>query len=351
MSLISLFADLDLRSIQFPTPFALAVVTVIGYLVGRQRRKRSEASDTEARRELKRAQAVAKELEKIAELVRRHLATHHASVVRFKNRVLTLGGEQSEGAWQELCRESEGMLKPTLKLAAQLAHAYDEIRQQSNHLMTFTEVRTDALTGVSNRRALDETMASMFAMMNRYELPFSIVILDIDHFKKINDDQGHLYGDSILKSVAKMLDDNVRDTDVVTRYGGEEFVIVLPQTSLIGATVFSDRLRQQIEQNLPLTMSGGVAGAVDGDNPQTLLSRADAALYSAKAAGRNRVFFHTGLEIRPAGDIDPTTQMIAPADEHGSAVAKIPALTDVSALMNMPTLTDMPAITGPEQTV
>ena len=295
-----LFGEIDLSTIHFPTPVALAIVTVIGYLIGRRRRNGDEEADNQARRELKRAQAVAKELEKIADLVRRHLATHHASVVRFKNRMLSLGETQNESAWQELCKESESMLKPTLKLAAQLANAYDEIRQQSNHLMTFTEVRTDPLTGVSNRRALDETLISMFAMMHRYELPFSIVIVDIDHFKKINDEQGHLYGDSILKSVAKLLDDNVRDTDVVTRYGGEEFVIVMPQTPLSGACEFSDRLRQDVERNLPLTISGGVAAAVDGDNPQTLLARADAALYSAKAAGRNRVYFHTGLEIRPS---------------------------------------------------
>jgi diguanylate cyclase len=309
--LATLFAELDFSSIHLPVPVALAAVTVIAYLVGRRRRSGIEEADNQARRELKRAQAVAKELEKIAELVRRHLATHHASVVRFKNKMLSLGGTPNESAWQELCKESEGMLRPTLKLAAQLANAYDEIRQQSNHLMTFTEVRTDALTGVSNRRALDETLVSMFAMMNRYELPFSIVIVDIDHFKRINDEQGHLYGDSILKSVAKLLDDNVRDTDVVTRYGGAEFVIVMPQTPLSGACIFSDRLRQNIEQSLPLTISGGVASAVDGDNPQTLLARADAALYSAKAAGRNRVFYHSGLDIRPTAEGDQ--QPILPA--------------------------------------
>ena len=98
--------------------------------------------------------------------------------------------------------------------------------------MTFTEVRTDPLTGVSNRRALDETLESMFAMMHRYEHPFSVVLLDIDNFKQINDEQGHLYGDRMLKAVSRLLDDNVRDTDMVARYGGEEFVIVMPQTTL-----------------------------------------------------------------------------------------------------------------------
>jgi diguanylate cyclase len=291
----------DLWSMQLPVPVALAAVALIGYLVGRRGREQHQVSkEAQARRELKRAQAVAKELERIAVAVRRSIATHHSSVLKFKDRVSTLGGGDQDGSWQELCMEAEGMLKPTLKLASQLAAAYDEIRQQSNNLMTFTEVRTDPLTGVSNRRALDETLESMFAMMHRYEHPFAVMLLDIDHFKMINDEQGHLYGDRMLKAVARMMDDNVRDTDLVARYGGEEFVIIMPQTMLQGATIFAERLRRRIEQQLPLTVSGGVAAATEGDNPQTLLARADAALYSAKAAGRNRLFRHTGLAIQSA---------------------------------------------------
>jgi hypothetical protein len=85
---------------------------------------------------------------------------------------------------------------------------------------------------------------------------------------------------------------------MVTRYGGEEFVIVMPQTMLEGACVFANRLRERAESKLPLTLSAGVAAAVDGDNAQTLLARADAALYGAKAAGRNQVFYHNGLQIQ-----------------------------------------------------
>jgi diguanylate cyclase (GGDEF)-like protein len=189
------------------------------------------------------------------------------------------------------------MLKPTLRLAAQIAHAYDEIRQQSNHLMSFTEVRTDPLTRVSNRRALDETLETMFSLLNRYDQKFSVAIFDIDHFKRLNDEHGHIYGDSALQSVAKSIDSNVRDTDVVARYGGEEFVVVMPHTGLEGACIFAERLRAKIELALNLTVSGGVAMAGDGDNPQSLLSRADAALYCAKAAGRNLVYRHCGGEI------------------------------------------------------
>jgi diguanylate cyclase (GGDEF)-like protein len=279
-------------------PVALAAVAVLGYLVGRRRTGGPDSPEMQSRRELKRAQHVARELEKIAESVRQHLATHHSSIVQFKDRVFSLGAEKNEASWQELCTEAEGMIRPTLKLATQLASAYDEIRQQTGYLMSFTEVRTDPLTGVSNRRALDEQLTSHFALMHRYETPFSVVILDIDHFKKINDEQGHLYGDSVLASVAKVLADCVRDTDMVTRYGGEEFVIVMPQTMLEGACVFANRLRERTESKLPLTVSGGVASAVDGDNAQTLLARADAALYGAKAAGRNQIFYHNGLQIQ-----------------------------------------------------
>jgi diguanylate cyclase len=312
-----LLSEFDLSNIHVHpfTLVALSAVALIGYWVGRRNREQQQlSSEVQARRELKRAQAVAKELERIAVAVRRSIATHHSSVLKFKDRVSSLGGDQQEAAWQELCCEAEGMLKPTLKLAAQLASAYDEIRQQSNNLMTFTEVRTDPLTGVSNRRALDETLESMFAMMHRYEHPFSVVLLDIDNFKQINDEQGHLYGDRMLKAISRLLDDNVRDTDMVARYGGEEFVIVMPQTTLDGATIFCERLRSRVEQQLPLTVSGGISVAADGDNPQTLLARADAALYSAKAAGRNRLFRHNGLTILPVTDV--------PVEEQQAVIAE-----------------------------
>src|SRR5262249_38055526 len=149
----------------------------------------------------------------------------------FKDRVGELSAQEKEAAWQELCTEAEQVLKPTLRLAEQIARAYDEIRQQTNHLMAFTEVRTDPLTRVNNRRGLDETLESMLALMERYEQPFSLAIFDIDHFKEVNDSQGHLHGDRTLQAVARILDDSVRDTDLVARYGGEEFVVVMAHTT------------------------------------------------------------------------------------------------------------------------
>jgi diguanylate cyclase (GGDEF)-like protein len=236
-------------------------------------------------------------LEKIAWMVRRNLAKHHSSLSKFKQRVSELNVQEQEAAWTDLCREASEILTPTLRLASQIANAYDEIRQQSNQLMAFTEARTDPLTGVGNRRGLDDSLSAQLAMMSRYEVGFSAAIFDIDHFKHVNDEQGHLQGDRMLQKVASLLDQSARETDYVARYGGEEFVVVMPRTDLDGACVFAERIRTTVEGELPLTVSGGVTAALDGDTPEALMARADAALYQAKAAGRNAVCRHSGVEI------------------------------------------------------
>lgn len=284
-------------SVGIPAPVALAAVALIGYLFGQRTHIGKPADTDQGRLEVRRAKLVARELEKIAESVRKDLATHRASVSKFKERVTQLGLNEKDASWQDLRKEAEEMLKPTLKLAMQISGAYDEIRQQSTQLLTFTEVRTDPLTGISNRRALDETLENMFAMLSSFEHPFSVAIFDIDHFKQINDQQGHLEGDRTLKKFACLLADSVRETDMVARFGGEEFVVVMPHTELDGALIFCERLRKTVDKLLPLTISGGLAQACAADTPQTLLSRADSALYSAKAGGRNCVFQHDGKEI------------------------------------------------------
>jgi diguanylate cyclase len=284
----------DIWSVQIPIPLALAVVAAIGYLMGRRNQKSTNEMINHSKRELKHAQTVAAELEKITLGIRKSLTKHHANVARFKDRIGKLGDQHEESAWKELCREAEEMLKPTLKLATQMANAYDEIRQQSANLMTFTEVRTDPLTNVKNRRALDDAVQAQFALMGRYDTPFSLVMFDIDHFKRINDEHGHLYGDQMLQELAKLLDEFVRETDIVTRYGGDEFVVVMPQTDLDGASLLCERLRAKVREKISVTISGGVASAQKGDTQATLLKRADSALYQAKTSGRNSVYQNDG---------------------------------------------------------
>jgi len=290
---------------------ALAALALLGYLVSRWRRPTDNDLALRSRRELKRAQAVAQELEKIAWTVRQSLSRHHASVLKFKERVGRLSECQQDTTWKDLCREAEEILKPTLQLAAQLVGAYDEIRQQSAALMSFTEIRSDPLTGVLNRRGLDDTLQTQIALLDRYHTPFAVVMFDIDHFKEVNDREGHLHGDVILQELAHLFDECVRETDVVARYGGEEFVVVMPQTELAGACVLSDRLRCRIAERMRITVSGGVAAARDGDSPESLLARADTALYGAKSAGRNRVYRHLGDVVLPVADAEVHDDAIA----------------------------------------
>lgn len=292
-----LFAAWDVWMVHIPIPLALAVVATLGYLMGRRTKKMTNEMVEHSMRELRHAQIVASELEKITWGVRKSLAKHHANVTRFKDRISKLNDQHDDSVWKELCREAEEVLKPTLKLATQIANAYDEIRQQSANLMTFTDVRTDPLTNVKNRRVLDDTIQAQFALMSRYETPFSLVMFDIDHFKNINDEQGHLHGDRMLQDLARLLDEYVRETDIVTRYGGDEFVVVMPQTDHKGACLLSERLRAMVQQKLSLTVSGGVSSAEKGDTKDTLLARADAALYQAKTSGRNCVYWNDGADM------------------------------------------------------
>lgn len=304
-----------------PAPVALATVALIGYLMGRKTNRSAGTSEFNGNRELRRAENVIRELESISREVRRNLASHHASILRFKERINQLGGLHDGSTWQELSDEAERVLKPTLKLSTQIAHAYDEIRQQTNMLMLFTEVRTDPLTGLSNRRGMEETLNRLFALNNRYHTAFTVAMLDLDHFKSVNDQLGHLQGDQLLREFSSLLADTARETDLTARYGGEEFIVVMPQTDLLGACVFCERLRQKVERQLGVTVSIGVTQAQEGDSLHSLLSRADAALYGAKAHGRNCVFRHTGQ----------ATESVAELLESASGRRRAGAQSDIHA--------------------
>lgn len=163
---------------------------------------------------------------------------------------------------------------------------------------------TDRLTGLYNRMRLDETFDREIRRTQRYGQCFSIILLDIDHFKSINDTHGHQAGDRVLIAVAGILRDHIRRTDEIGRWGGEEFMILCPETDLDGALTLAENLRRQLAATpMPpadsVTASFGVACHVEGDEPQDMVSRADRALYAAKRAGRNRV------AGQPAGSAAP----------------------------------------------
>ena len=164
----------------------------------------------------------------------------------------------------------------------------------------FEAAHLDALTGVLNRRALEERIEAELAYANRHGTPVSVVIFDIDHFKKVNDTYGHLAGDAVLRAVAGLARHSLRAEDTIGRYGGEEFVVVARGITPPEARALAERMRQTVEAttvpyeaaSLKVTASSGVASIDEcGDKRDrtTLLALADGRLYRAKGAGRNRV--------------------------------------------------------------
>ena len=176
--------------------------------------------------------------------------------------------------------------------------------------LAVAEVRaaTDALTGLPNARSLRENLVRMVAQASRSNLPLSAVLCDLDHFKQINDVYGHEKGDQALAAASAALRSSLRESDLAGRYGGEEFLILLPDTPLEGAVVLAEKLRDEVARvNVPgidraITASFGVASfpsdTPDGD---MLVRMADRALYAAKALGRNCVVTSAELLARSAG--------------------------------------------------
>ena len=155
----------------------------------------------------------------------------------------------------------------------------------------------DPLTECFNKKEIEILLEKFLKESLRYHKPLSVLMLDIDFFKKVNDTYGHLAGDFVLKEVADIIKSTIRNSDVCGRFGGEEFIIVLPNTKLSGAMKLAERIRENIQnhkftfknQEIPITVSIGITSESKNDSLFSLIERADEALYEAKNKGRNRV--------------------------------------------------------------
>jgi len=180
------------------------------------------------------------------------------------------------------------------------AYRNQDQRERLEHLATI-----DPLTGVKNRRSMDEELDAAAANAERSGLPYALVMLDIDHFKKINDVYGHGVGDNVLTDLVALIEHNTRKSDQLFRYGGEEFVLLLPGVDGSSLQTVMNNLQQVLRRHLkypggPVTSSFGVALLGHGESVESWLARADEALYQAKEAGRDRIVF-----------ADESTQLVA----------------------------------------
>jgi diguanylate cyclase (GGDEF)-like protein len=207
--------------------------------------------------------------------------------------------------------------------------AEDSIRQQEMELVSFLTKQgsmavenarlttIDPLTGLYNRRAMQSEFERQFKAVKRYSRPLSIIMMDIDHFKHYNDNNGHQAGDSLLSTMGSILLKSIREVDIAARYGGEEFLLILPETPLVGATVVAKRLEKKIAETKfefaekqpmgSISVSQGVATFMPGtEEPNEIIKNADIALYAAKEAGRKTIRIWV-----PAGNIS-VSELLSP---------------------------------------
>ncbi|MBN8530659.1 MAG: diguanylate cyclase [Alphaproteobacteria bacterium] len=212
---------------------------------------------------------------------------------------------QDPGKMKDLMREllegAKRLREKSEQMDQRLASSRDEVEQLRRDMDKITkEAERDFLTGVSNRKSFDKALTRQLAASQESGVPFCLLMADVDHFKQYNDNWGHLLGDEVLKVVAKSMVDSVKGKDVVSRFGGEEFAVILPNTPLQGGLVVAEQIRDTIAGSDlrrrdtgamcgNVTISIGVAAFRKGDTPESIIKRADKALYRSKADGRNRV--------------------------------------------------------------
>ena len=208
---------------------------------------------------------------------------------------------QLEKIVQTVASNTENMMAQNAALEAKLAQSSEAMLDMQRDLeLARKEALTDGLTNLANRKAFDSEMDRILRETEEGQLTFSVIMMDIDHFKSFNDNFGHQVGDQVLKLVARTIKDGVKGRDVAARYGGEEFAVILPETNIEGALQVGDSLRKAVaskdivnrntgEKIARITLSGGCAEYIRGETIEQMIERADSALYTAKHNGRNQI--------------------------------------------------------------
>lgn len=205
-----------------------------------------------------------------------------------------------------IAAETTSIVDRQTRLQGQLLESSQQLAEMRVVLDTARrEAMTDGLTGIANRRGFDQALAAAADAAVQTGMPLTLLMVDIDHFKRFNDTHGHLVGDHVLKLVAKVLTEGVKGRDTVARYGGEEFSVILPRTELANAVTLAEQLRASVGSRQiinrtrnanygSVTLSIGAAEYRPGEDLSVLMRRADEALYTAKRGGRNRVCAEEG---------------------------------------------------------
>ena len=305
---------------------------VLGWWLRGTVRPATDDAETASHLDAQHAREALERVRALTERVAENVGAHTTRVQEISDEIsaktaTSQGGESGD----DILASISQLFAANEKMHEQLAQAENRMKEQAEEIESqVTIARTDALTGIDNRRAFDDDLQQCVNNWHRLKTPFSMLILDVDHFKKFNDTHGHQAGDEVLKGVARAIADCTRDVDLVSRYGGEEFAVIFPGTDLEAAKIVAEKARSAIESSvfhyqqteLSVRASLGIAQALDDETGASLVKRADTALYLAKERSRNCCFYHDGqrghlLEFADEKEAEPPET--APADEESPA--------------------------------
>lgn len=224
----------------------------------------------------------------------------NSKLTTVRNTLNTMSLPADIGKCQELIlAEVDKVIRTNTELRGELGKAQEQLARQKQLIDSLQiAATTDRLTKVGNRASFEDFFRAAYERFKLGGAPFSLIMLDVDHFKRINDEHGHIIGDRVLEALADKLRVCLRATDFIARYGGEEFAVILEKSSLSESIHVAENLRDSVEttvfrvegKHLRLTVSMGCASAERGDNTKDIIARADEELYKAKRYGRNVVF-------------------------------------------------------------
>jgi len=308
-----------------------AIQLVAGVAIGLWIRRAGGSGADHGQHHMRHAGVIAERLKALAGEMSSS-ANEHRSQLDQASQLLKLNDGRSNEALAELVVDViGGIVRANQNLQLQLETAESRLEEQAVEIEAhISRSLTDTLTGLPNRREFNDRLEERMSAWNRRQEVFSLLLLDVDHFKALNDEHGHPVGDRVLAAISRALRGAVRREDSVARYGGEEFAILLPNTPLDQASHVAEKVRDAVarvivnqnHQKLAVSVSGGLAAIDSGDTAESLIQKADAALYTAKASGRNRTCTHEGsVAVLPAGPAARLVQLIQSADGDRHAVA------------------------------
>jgi len=257
----------------------------------------------------------------LAGLVAEQVGEHQGSLTALNQELEAIAQGDSRAVAEVIRR----LLLANQQLQQRLEQAELKLQAHQRQLQNVASAaRTDSLTGLLNRRTLDDEIARCLSDFRRRHRPAVLMMIDVDHFKRFNDEHGHVVGDVVLKHVADILLAHCRETDIVARFGGEEFTVLLPGATVGAVLERAERTRAAVGSHpvviegktLRVTASAGLAELGPQDNNLTWLARADSALYAAKHYGRNCLFWNDGEHNLPAHQVVEKSQTAADADDQ-----------------------------------